>query len=68
MHPIDELLQVLKKLRLSGVLQTLDLRTQQAADEGLAHSEFLYRLLHDEVERRDAKQLDLRLRRPASCT
>ncbi|MCB9756276.1 MAG: ATP-binding protein [Myxococcales bacterium] len=63
MHPIDELLQVLKKLRLSGVLQTLDLRTQQAADEGLAHSEFLYRLLHDEVERRDAKQLDLRLRR-----
>lgn len=63
MHPIDELSRILKKLRLSGILQTLDLRTRQATDEDLAHSEFLYRLLNDEVERRDAKQLDTRLRR-----
>ena len=63
MHPIDELSRILKKLRLSGILQTLDLRTKQAVDESLAHSEFLYRLLNDEVERRDAKQLDTRLRR-----
>lgn len=32
-------------------------------DDDLSHSEFLLRLLVDEVERRDAKQLDLRLRR-----
>lgn len=63
MHPIEELSRILKKLRLSGILQTLDLRTKQAADEGLAHSEFLYRLLNDEVERRDGRQLDIRLRR-----
>lgn len=63
MHPTDELIPILKKLRLSGVLQTLDMRTRQAAEDELSHSEFLYRLLNDEVERRDAKQLDLRLRR-----
>lgn len=54
---------LLKKLRLSGVLQTLDLRTKQAVDDDLAHTEFLYRLLQDEGERRDAKQLDQRIRR-----
>jgi DNA replication protein DnaC len=54
---------MLKKLRLSGVLQSLDLRTKQAVDDNLALSEFLYRLLADEVERREAKQLMLRIRR-----
>lgn len=63
MHPIDELRPILKKLRLSGILQTLDLRTRQAVEGDLAHAEFLLRLLTDEVERRDAKQLDTRLRR-----
>jgi DNA replication protein DnaC len=61
----DDLVPVLKKLRLSGVLQSLELRNRQATDDGLAHTEYLYRLLHDEVERRDAKQLSLRLRRAA---
>jgi DNA replication protein DnaC len=63
MHPTDELIPILKKLRLSGILDTLELRTKQAVDDNLAHSEFLYRLLNDEVERRDSKQLDVRLRR-----
>ena len=59
----DELVPVLKKLRLSGVLNTLDLRTREAVDTDLSHTEFLFRLCTDEVERRDAKQLELRLRR-----
>ena len=63
MHPIDELPPILKKLRLSGILQTLDLRTRQAIEGDLSHAEFLLRLLTDEVERRNAKQLDTRLRR-----
>ena len=63
MSPIDELVPLLKKLRLSGVLQTLELRTQQAAEDSLSHAEFLLRLLSDEVERRDAKMLDQRIRR-----
>lgn len=63
MSPTDELTRLLKKLRLSGVMQTLDLRMKQAADDNLAMSEFLVRLLADEVERREAKQLALRVRR-----
>jgi DNA replication protein DnaC len=59
----DELVPVLKKLRLSGVLHTLDLRTKEAVDADLSHTEFLFRLCTDEVERRDHKQLELRLRR-----
>ena len=59
----NELTPVLKKLRLSGVLQTLELRIREAVDQSLGHEEFLLRLCCDEVERREAKQLDQRLRR-----
>jgi len=55
--------RVLRRLKLSGVLQTLDLRTRQAVDENLDQQEFLYRLLHDEIERRDGKKLQERLAR-----
>lgn len=63
MSPVDQLRPLLKKLRLSGVLETLDLRRKQAAEENLDPIEFLLRLLSDEVQRREAKQLELRLRR-----
>jgi DNA replication protein DnaC len=63
MGATDELVPVLKKLRLSGVLQSLELRNREAVDDGLAHTEYLYRLLHDEVDRRESKQLSQRLRR-----
>ncbi len=59
----EDLVPVLKKLRLSGLFETLDLRRQQALDDEHEYLEFLYRVLHDEVERREAKQLGLRLRR-----
>jgi DNA replication protein DnaC len=59
----DELLPVLKKLRMSGVLQFLDLRVKQALEDDLTHAEFLIRILSDEVERREGKQLDLRVQR-----
>lgn len=65
MSPTDELVPILKKLRLSGVLQTLELRVRQSAEDDVHPTEFLLRLLTDEVERRDAKQLDQRLRRAA---
>lgn len=63
MSTTDDLIPLLKKLRLSGVLQSLELRTRQAAEDDLSHGEFLFRLLSDEVERRDAKQFEMRLRR-----
>jgi len=53
----------LKRLRLSGILDTLEVRNQQAIAEKWSYVEFLTRLVEDEVERRDHKQLALRLRR-----
>lgn len=63
MSVADELVPVLKKLRMSGVLQFLDLRARQAVEDNLTHDEFLLRLLSDEVERREGKQLELRVQR-----
>jgi DNA replication protein DnaC len=63
MSSTDDLVPLLKKLRLSGILQSLELRVGQAVDDDLSHAEFLYRLLSDEIERRDSKQLDQRVRR-----
>ena len=58
-----QLIPKLKALRLSGILETLEVRNRQAIDDRLSYVEFLERLLEDEVERRGQKQLLLRLRR-----
>lgn len=58
-----QLIPKLKSLRLSGILETLEVRNRQAIDDKLAYVEFLERLLEDEVERRAQKQLLMRLRR-----
>ncbi len=63
MSPIDDLIPILKKLRLSGLLDTLELRTRQAVEDNLSHGEFLFRLLSDEAERRDSRKLQLRIQR-----
>ena len=63
MSVIDELIPLLKKLKLSGVLHSLELRLGEAVEDNLAFEEFLFRLLKDEIERRDAKQLHQRGRR-----
>ena len=58
-----QLVPPLRHLRLSGILDTLDVRNQQAIAEQWSYIEFLARLLEDEVERRAQKQLTLRIRR-----
>lgn len=63
MELAHELTPHLKRLRLSGVLETLETRNQQALEEKWSYIEFLARLLQDEVERRAQKQLSLGLRR-----
>jgi len=64
----QHLIPKLKALRLSGILDTLEVRTQQAIVEQWTYGDFLERLLEDEVERRGQKQLALRLRRAALNT
>ncbi len=61
----QHLIPQLKHLRLSGILDTLDVRSRQALEEHWTYAEFLERLLEDEVERRQQKQLALRVRRAA---
>lgn len=65
MELTHQLTPQLKRLRLSGVLESLELRNQQAIQDKLSYIEFLARLIQDEVERRSQKQLQLRLRRAA---
>jgi len=62
MSPLDELLPILKKLRLSGVLDTLEIRLGQAQQDEETHAGFLLQILRDEVERRQGKQLDARIK------
>ena len=45
----DSLLTTLKKLRLSGLAESLEIRLHEAATAGLAHREFLELLLQDEL-------------------
>jgi DNA replication protein DnaC len=59
----QHLIPKLKHLRLSGILDTLEVRSQQAQTEHWTYADFLERLLEDEVERRAQKQLAMRLRR-----
>jgi len=63
MELMHQLMPHLKQLRLSGILETLEDRNQQAVDNKWTYVEFLTRLVEDEVERRAQKQLALRLRR-----
>lgn len=58
-----DLVPVLKKLRMSGILQSLELRVRQSVDDDVHPTEFIYRVLHDELDRREAKQLSQRMRR-----
>jgi len=53
----------LRRLKLSGMLHTLDARLAQARAGELGHLEFLQVLCHDEISRRDATAISRRLRR-----
>ena len=57
------LAQVLRQLKLSGMLQTLDARLAQAAAGDLGHLDFLQVLCEDEINRRDSVSLAKRIRR-----
>lgn len=63
MNPVPELAPHLKQLRLSGILDSLDVRNRQAIEGKLAYTEFLAMLVSDEVARRENKKFSLRLRR-----
>lgn len=61
MGSVHHLQSKLKALKLGGMLDTLDLRLQQAQQEHLGYIEFLELLLEDEVQRRANKSLAARV-------
>ena len=66
MNPMPQLAPLLKQLRLSGILDSLEVRNRQAIEEKLAYTDFLAMLIQDEVARREQRKLGMRLRR-AGC-
>ena len=63
MNPMPALEPALKQLRLSGILDSMEIRNKQAIEDGLSHVEFLAMLIQDEVARREQKKFSLRVRR-----
>ena len=53
----------LKTLRLSGLLDSLDVRLEQARSSNMGYMEFLELIVQDEIERREATSLNQRLKR-----
>jgi len=60
---MPELAPLLKRLRLSGFLESLPTRNREAVDQKLSYTEFLALLVQDEVARREHKKFNLRVRR-----
>jgi DNA replication protein DnaC len=58
----DSLRSALKQLRLSGLLESLEVRLHEAAGNGLTHAEFLEIILHDELAVRGDRQLQRRVK------
>ena len=58
----EALRKTLKQLRLSGLLESLEIRLQEAAGHGLSHGEFLELILQDELAVRADRQFQRRFK------
>jgi DNA replication protein DnaC len=58
----EALLSALKKLRLSGLAQSLEVRLQEAAGHNLGHDEFLELILQDELMVRNERLIARRVK------
>lgn len=63
MNPSPELIPMLKQLRLSGILDSIEHRNRQALEEKFSYMDFLAMILQDEVARRNQRRFALALRR-----
>src|SRR3989304_6671077 len=63
MNPMPELIPMLKQLRLSGILDSIEKRNRQAIEEKLSYMDFLAPIITDEIARRTQKKLASALRR-----
>ena len=63
MNPMPELIPMLKQLRLSGILDSLESRNRQAIEQKLSYTDFLGMIVQDEIARRNQRRLATALRR-----
>jgi DNA replication protein DnaC len=63
MMPMPEIIPILRQLRLSGMLDALEIRNRQAVEDQMAYTEFLSLLLQDEIARRAQRKMDRRLKK-----
>jgi DNA replication protein DnaC len=63
MNPMPQLQPLLKQLRLSGILDSLEARNRQAIESKLAYTDFLALLIADEIARREQRHFSARLRK-----
>ena len=59
---IDGLSLTLRRLRLSGLAKTLEIRLQEAMGNHLSHAEFLELILRDELAVRNSRQVERRVK------
>lgn len=58
----DTVVKMAKKLRLGGMLESLDVRLQEAAGNNLSHEEFLELILQDETNIRQQRLITRRIK------
>ena len=63
MNPMPELTPMLKQLRLSGMMDSIETRNRQAIEKKMSYMEFLATIVADEIARRNQKKLATALRR-----
>lgn len=61
----DSLIKALRQLRLSGLLESLEVRLQEAASHNLGHAEFLELLMQDELDVRKQRLIKRRVKSAA---
>ncbi len=63
MNPMPELTPMLKQLRLSGIMDSIEARNRQAIEKKMSYMDFLATIITDEIARRNQKKLASALRR-----
>ena len=63
MNPMPDLVPMLKQLRLSGMMESIETRNRQAIEKKMSHMDFLATIVSDEIARRNHKKLATALRR-----
>ena len=63
MNPMPDLTPMLKQLRLSGIMDSIESRNRQAIENKMTYMDFLATIITNEIARRNQKKLASALRR-----